>query len=334
MKLHNTFIIVFFAILVSSCTTQQEHQSYYQDFSFLDNCNAALDQAVINDYLNPPTASRAYAYPNLAAYEILRQDSASAYPTLSGIANGFTAIPEPGPEVDLTISAMLAFTNVAEGIVYSVEFLAAHREKELEKISATTDNSILEASKKYAESVSSHILDWANADGFKATKNMPEFTPADSAGAWRPTLPDYRAAMEPYFPTLRGFFIDSSAQFRCGAPPAYDLTEGSEFMRELKDVITFTEHDSTSEKLAIAQHWDCNPLVPLQHGHVMISDRKLTPGGHWMNITRKICRDRNSSPQKASYHACANRNGTCRRIYHLLGSKIPLQLYQTGYGHS
>ncbi|MBY0432504.1 MAG: vanadium-dependent haloperoxidase, partial [Cyclobacteriaceae bacterium] len=39
----------------------------------------------------------------------------------------------------------------------------------------------------------------------------------------------------------------------------------------------------------IASFWDCNPFVMNVKGHVMFATKKISPGGHWMNITRLAC---------------------------------------------
>ena len=34
---------------------------------------------------------------------------------------------------------------------------------------------------------------------------------------------------------------------------------------------------------------DCNPFIMNVKGHVMFATKKISPGGHWMNITRVTC---------------------------------------------
>ena len=40
----------------------------------------------------------------------------------------------------------------------------------------------------------------------------------------------------------------------------------------------------TSEQLHITSFWDCNPFVVGTSGHMAIGFKKISPGGHWMNI--------------------------------------------------
>ncbi len=45
-----------------------------------------------------------------------------------------------------------------------------------------------------------------------------------------------------------------------------------------------------SEEIAIAQFWDCNPYVSVTRGHLMFATKKITPGAHWIGITKIACR--------------------------------------------
>jgi hypothetical protein len=49
-----------------------------------------------------------------------------------------------------------------------------------------------------------------------------------------------------------------------------------------------TGNDSISveEKKDIASFWDCNPFVSHFSGHVMFATKKISPGGHWIGITK------------------------------------------------
>jgi hypothetical protein len=40
----------------------------------------------------------------------------------------------------------------------------------------------------------------------------------------------------------------------------------------------------TTEQREIAGFWDCNPFVVATSGHMMLGFKKISPGGHWMNI--------------------------------------------------
>ena len=65
---------------------------------------------------------------------------------------------------------------------------------------------------------------------------------------------------------------------------AKDLMVGtSTFFRGVKEVYD-TSRTLTPEQQAIARYWDDNPFVIEHAGHMMLGNKKITPGGHWMGI--------------------------------------------------
>ena len=46
------------------------------------------------------------------------------------------------------------------------------------------------------------------------------------------------------------------------------------------------ENNDDSEESKIAAFWDCNPYVSHHKGHAMFATKKITPGGHWIGITK------------------------------------------------
>jgi hypothetical protein len=44
--------------------------------------------------------------------------------------------------------------------------------------------------------------------------------------------------------------------------------------------------DGRTKATEIASFWDCNPYVSHHRGHAMFATKKITPGGHWIGITK------------------------------------------------
>ncbi len=61
-----------------------------------------------------------------------------------------------------------------------------------------------------------------------------------------------------------------------------------------------TGKNLTEEQRAIASFWDCNPFVMNVKGHVMFATKKISPGGHWINITRLACTMSNADMAKSA----------------------------------
>jgi hypothetical protein len=100
--------------------------------------------------------------------------------------------------------------------------------------------------------------------------------------------------LEPHWSKIRSFVIDSAAQFKPIPPPEFSMDENSDFYKELKEVYDIsnkiTEDGDESEEVLIAQFWDCNPYVSVTRGHLMFATKKITPGAHWIGITKIACK--------------------------------------------
>ncbi|MGB6151260.1 MAG: vanadium-dependent haloperoxidase, partial [Pricia sp.] len=131
------------------------------------------------------------------------------------------------------------------------------------------------------------------------TRTMSKFTVnVDDPTRWQPTPPSYAEGIEPHWSKIRPFAIDSAQQFKPAPPPEFSMEEGSDFYKELKEVYDIgneiTEEGDSSEKIQMAQFWDCNPYVSVTRGHLMFATKKITPGAHWIGITKIAARKTDS----------------------------------------
>jgi hypothetical protein len=106
-------------------------------------------------------------------------------------------------------------------------------------------------------------------------------------------------AVEPHWNKIRPFAIDSARQFTPAPPTAFSIDRKSQFFKEADEVYQMGK-GLTDEQRQIASFWDCNPFVMNVKGHVMFATKKISPGGHWMNITRVACKQVNASYVQAS----------------------------------
>ncbi len=135
-------------------------------------------------------------------------------------------------------------------------------------------------------------------DNYKQTRTMSKFSvDSDDPSRWQPTPPSYMDGLEPHWDKIRPFVLDSAAQFKPVPPPAFSLKEDSDFYKELREVYDIsneiTKIGDESEEVAIAQFWDCNPYVSVTRGHLMFATKKITPGAHWIGITKIACKKSN-----------------------------------------
>ena len=77
----------------------------------------------IHDIFSPPVASRIFAYPNVAAYEIVAQEN-SDLNSLVGTLNAFKPIPKAdttNQNINLNLAAIIAHMEVSKKLIFSEE---------------------------------------------------------------------------------------------------------------------------------------------------------------------------------------------------------------------
>ncbi|MFD2586441.1 vanadium-dependent haloperoxidase [Croceitalea marina] len=266
-----------------------------------------VTKIMIHDIFSPPVASRIYAYPNIAAYEILTHKE-NSYTSLSNQLHGFKGIPEPnnGTEVNFDLAALVAHIDLSKRLIFSEERIEVFRDS-LYSIWESQNEKEFNASKTYGLQVAEHIAIWMDKDNYKQTRTMPKFSvDSEDPSRWQPTPPAYMSGIEPHWNKIRPFVIDSASQFKPTPPPTFSMEKESDFYKELKEVYDIsneiTAKGDTSEEVAIAQFWDCNPYVSITRGHLMFATKKITPGAHWIGITKIATRKTNSN-LTATVHA-------------------------------
>ncbi len=272
----------------------------------LHNAVDKVTEVMIHDIFSPPVASRIYAYPNIAAYEIVSLEN-EQYNSLEGQARGLTAIPKPdaGQAVNYRLAALIAHMDLSRRLIFSEEKIETYRDS-LYNLWESKNEKEFTASKDYGLKVAEHISGWMNEDNYNQTRTMPKFTvDTEDPSRWQPTPPAYMDGIEPHWNKIRPFVIDSAGQFKPTPPPPFSMEEGSAFYDEVKEVYDIsneiTEKGDASEEIEIAQFWDCNPYVSVTRGHLMFATKKITPGAHWIGIVKIASKKTNSDFDKTVY---------------------------------
>lgn len=267
-----------------------------------ENFHSSVDkvtEVMIHDIFSPPVASRIYAYPNIAAYEILTKKDAS-YTSLANQLTQFKPIPEPKDtiHVNYDLAALVAHIQVSKQLIFSEDRIETFRDS-LYAVWTNQNEKEFNSSKAYGLEVAQHISEWMDKDNYKQTRTMPKFSVnSEDPSRWQPTPPAYMSGIEPHWNKIRPFVIDSANQFTPTPPPPFSMEKDSDFYKELKEVYDIsneiTAKGDDSEEVAIAQFWDCNPYVSVTRGHLMFATKKITPGAHWIGITKIATRKTNS----------------------------------------
>jgi len=297
-------IAIFAFVFLISCNTKKEPI----DVSTND-LHSAIDMVtdiMIHDIFSPPVASRVYAYPNIAAYEIIAVGDEN-YSSLANQVKKLTPIPKPeaSKPVNYQLAALIAHMDMSRRLIFSENELAIYRDS-LYAIWQSKNEIEFNNSKEYALSVSEHISNWMGEDNYNQTRTMPKFTVnTDDPSRWQPTPPAYMDGIEPHWNKIRPFVIDSASQFKPSPPPPFSMEKGTDFYNEVKEVYDIsneiTKEGDESEEIAIAQFWDCNPYVSVTRGHLMFATKKISPGAHWIGIAKIASKMTNSDFNKTVY---------------------------------
>ena len=261
---------------------------------------------MIHDIFSPPVASRVYAYPNIAAYEIMAKSN-PGYNTLEGKLTDLESIPEPkaDAQVNYKVAALVAHMDLSRRLIFSEQRIIEVRDS-LYDAWEDQNSDEFEASRDYGMQVADFIAGWMDKDNYKQTRTMSKFTvDTDDPSRWQPTPPAYMEGIEPHWNKIRPFVLDSAAQFKPIPPPAFSLDPESAFWKEVREVydisMDMSERGDSSEEVAIAQFWDCNPYVSVTRGHLMFATKKISPGAHWIGIVKIATRMDNSDFDKMLY---------------------------------
>ena len=282
------FLGLILLYLIYSCTPNTEYKNLISDPETYNAVVKNLSDVVVYDIFSPPVASRVYLYPNIAAYQILQKEMPEKYFALEGQISGLEVIPDPDYDeenINYKLAAIHAFIEVGKELIFSEERVVNFQEKLYEKFKKNgLPRKEYNASIRYGDLVSEHIMGWASKDMYNQTRTYPKYTILQGDEFWKPTPPDYMDGIEPHWNKIRTLVLESADQFPANPPKTFDMTPGSPFHKELLEVYDIT-NKLDDEKLAIASFWDCNPYVTHHRGHAMFATKKITPGGHWIGIT-------------------------------------------------
>lgn len=292
----NVYAILF--IFCSSISFAKGPGDTADEFSKYAFC---LSEVMLHDVANPVAASRFYAYAMLGAYEAMYAgDKTQPNITRAFVVDPQFLLPPVPPRWSKQFCAIYAMLDVGRQIMPSGNMLEEKQQSLIAlyrkhyKLSASD----IEVNKAFAVQVASQVIQYSKTDGYNVLSTRTRYTPnTKEEGHWYPTPPEYMAAVEPYWKTIRPFFLDSAAQFSPAPPIAFSKEKDSPFYKVMYEVYETTQHLS-AEQRAIAAFWDCNPFAVQYSGHMAIGIKKISPGGHWIGITGIACRQSRASIEK------------------------------------
>ena len=121
----NYLSLVLIAVLWTACQEKESITITAKDYQ--DEVDK-VTEIMVHDIFSPPVASRIYAYPNIAAYEIIAQ-SDSTYQPLAGQIKHLQAIPKnDNPNVNYPLAALVAHMDVSKSVIFSEERMETYRD--------------------------------------------------------------------------------------------------------------------------------------------------------------------------------------------------------------
>jgi PAP2 superfamily len=274
----------------------KDYQAKAQNPEFIHKGVRRITDIIRHDIFAPPISARIYAYSSIAAYEAL-VPGFPEYQSLAGQLNGLT--PGPQPEADKEYCYPLAGINamliVGKQLVFSEGDIQELKETIFEDFNQMNmPPEVYERSMAYGDAVAKHILAWSKKDNYAQTRSMPKFTiQSESPARWVPTPPMYADGLEPHWPKIRPWVIDSPGQFVCDPPFPFSDKKGSDFYNQALEIHDIVKNISPAED-STAWYWDDNPFALQVSGHFMYGKKKISPGGHWMNIASHANRKANA----------------------------------------
>jgi hypothetical protein len=290
--------------LMAGCAVNPSNKNWPATAENPDFMHRAIKQVtdvVVHDIFSPPVAGRIYLYVCLAAYEAsLPADSLLA--SLAGQLHDFEPAPRPvaGKQYSYTLAATKAVLDVGKNLVFSEDQIIDFETSLLNEIRATgMPKDVFERSLEYGTQVAAHVTAYADKDNYKQSRSYPKYTITDDPSSWKPTPPAYMDGIEPHWNTIKTVVLDSAAQFKPNPALPFSTDKRSAFYKEALETYELGNALKDEER-DIALFWDCNPFVMNVKGHVMFATKKISPAGHWINITKVVCQQSSAGLTKSA----------------------------------
>lgn len=292
MKIHYKYLLILLCTLISLPGFAQKNTDTYPDYLQPDHAIFAVTMVMIHDVTSPPVAARYYAYCMLGAYNIVKAHKPNI-PALQSLINNYT--PDKGLDsanlkYDYRIAAYYSIMETARQLLPSGFMLKDDEDNFVELLKKTgIAKDVIENSIKAAKLATVDIVNFSKTDHYNKLSTLRRYTPLKGDAYWYPTPPGYFEAVEPNWKTIKTILIDSSSQFKPAALTPFSKDTASAFYKHAKDVYEASKH-LTTEQINNALFWDCNPFAITTSGHMAIGFKKISPGGHWMNIAGLVCK--------------------------------------------
>ena len=190
----------------------------------------AVTEVLFNDVVNPPAASRFYAYTILSGFELLSAWDKNLQNLQRSIKNYPQFDRKINTHCDPQFASLYCILETGKSILPS-GYRLEEKQKTLVKEygSAQKNQAVIDSSIAFAKRISKIIAAYSRSDGYFALSTRPRYRPGSQPGAWTPTPPEYMTAVEPNWNSIRPFFLDSCNQFKPIPEVKYDVAKDAGF---------------------------------------------------------------------------------------------------------
>lgn len=291
MRAYKMLIIV---LLFSGCRQKVVNISEREYSEFYHKAIKRITDIIVHDIFSPPVASRIYVYTTISGYETARLANPENFSFADKISHFKPIDNGQNTTIDYKLASIFSVLHTGKNFIFSEDsILVSINELKTELKEKGMKDSEIASAESLGMAVSKQIVEWSKKDNYLQTRSFPKFQVTKESLRWRPTPPGYNDAVEPSWNKIRPMMLDSASVYKPEPPHAFDITnKKSPFYREAYEVYE-TGKNLTKEQSDIASFWDCNPFKLNVVGHVMFAVKKISPGGHWINIVGLSCKKSN-----------------------------------------
>lgn len=258
---------LFITVLMLFSCKEEYNENYQAEASnpeYLHRSMKRLTDVIVHNIFSPPVASRVYAYPSIAAYEVMAQGD-SIYKSLEGQLTDFKNVPKPidSKEYCFPLASVQAFLTASKVFIFTEKDITDFENELLAEFKAIKmPRKVYERSIAYGNEMAAHIIEWSKSDMYAETRTYSKYALTDDEGKWEPTPPDFMDGIEPHWREIRPFVLDSAQQFIPVPPTAFSKEKNSLFYKEAMEAYEKGKKypetqlgslsDETKENIAIA----------------------------------------------------------------------------------
>ncbi|MBS1660685.1 MAG: vanadium-dependent haloperoxidase [Bacteroidetes bacterium] len=247
----------------------------------------SITMVMVHDVVNPPAASRYYTYIMLGAYDIVARHN----PTLvkpGVLVRKFPETTADGANYDYRVAAIWSILETGRLMLPSGYRLEEEQKKFMQLLKKQKiPQAVIDKSLAAGKEATTRVINFSKGDNYGLLSARRRYNPLRKDSTWYPTPPAYIEAVEPNWRIIRPVLIDSCDQFPPQPLARFSTDTTSAFYALAKEVYIVSKDTGAKSmyERTIAGFWDCNPFAVTTSGHMMIGLKKISPGGHWMDIT-------------------------------------------------